>query len=75
MKAIGSVERSALMIAPEKVHGARIADPHGQQQAHDFYGLISTIDVVSQEEVFGGWRMSQEFQKAQQVEVLAVNVT
>ena len=45
-----------------------------EEEADSFQGLLSSIDVVSQEQVVGLWRKGAVLEETEQVVVLAVHV-
>ena len=63
------------MVASEQEKVLRILDFVGQQQADRLQRLLSSIDIISKEEVVGLWREAAVLEQTQQVVVLAVNIT
>ena len=52
-----------------------ILDLVGKKQANSLERLLSTINVVSQEQIIASWWKSPVFKKPEKIVVLAVNVT
>lgn len=52
-----------------------VFDLVGEKEADGLERLLSTIDVISKEKVIGLWRESTVLEKAEEIIVLAVNVT
>ena len=43
------------MVSPKQVHALRVVDLQGQQSGHGFDTELSSVDVVSEEEVLLFW--------------------
>lgn len=52
-----------------------VFDLVGKEEADGLERLLSTIDVISKEKVVGLWGESAVLEKAEEIIVLAVNVT
>lgn len=63
------------MVPAEDEEVLRVLDFVGQQQANCFQRLLSTVHVVSKEQVVGFRREASVLKEPQQIIVLAVDVT
>lgn len=63
------------MISSEDGESLRISDFQRNKESHGLDGVISTIDVVSHEEVVGFGRLTTDFEEFTQVVELTVDVT
>lgn len=63
------------MISSEDGESLRISDFQRNKESHGLDGVISTIDVVSHEEVVGFGGLTTDFEEFTQVVELAVDVT
>ena len=63
------------MVSPEQEEVLRVLDLVGEQEADGLQGLLPAVDVVAQEEVVGLGREAAVLKQAEQVGVLAVDVT
>jgi hypothetical protein len=70
VKAVDSVDGSALVVASKKEHVARVLHFVGEQQAHCLERLLATVDIVSQEKESGRIRRPCLLEYSEQVKVL-----
>ena len=66
---------SAFVISSKDGESLRISDFQRNQESHGLDGIISTIYVVSHEEVVGFGGLTTDFEEFAQVVELAVDVT
>jgi len=75
VKAIYTIDLGALMVSAEHEEVLRVLNLVAHQQANGFNRLLSTIDVVTKEQVVGlRWEPSV-LKDAKQVVVLSVHIT
>lgn len=75
VEAVDAVDGSALVVSAKDKEVLWILDLVRKEQADGLERLLSTIDIVTQEEVVGLGREPAVLEEAEQVVVLAVNVT
>jgi len=75
VEAVDSVDGGALVVSSEDEEVLWVFDLVGEQKADGLEGLLSTIDVISQEEIVGLWWESSILEKAEQVVVLSVDIS
>ncbi len=75
IEAIDSVDLSALVVTSQQEEVLRVLDFVAKEETDCFNGLLSTIDVVSQEEVIGLWGEATILEDAKQVVVLSMDIT
>lgn len=63
------------MVAPQDEEVFGVLDLVGQEQADGLERLLATVDVITEEEVVGLWREPAVFEKAEEVVILAVDIT
>ena len=74
-EAIDTVDGGALVVTAEDEEVFGELDLEGEDEADAFETLLTTIDVVTEEEVVGGGREATIFEEAEEIVVLAVDVT
>jgi len=72
---VDAVDRGAFMVATEDEEVLGVLDLVGQQEADGLEGLFATVDVVAEEEVVGLGREAAVLEQAQQIVVLAVDIS
>lgn len=72
---VESIDGLALVISSQEKEVLGVADFVGQEQDYGFYVLVSSVDVVSEEEVVLLGRIARKLENAQKVVELPVNVT
>ena len=75
VKAVDTIDARTLVIASEQEEVFRELDLVGQKEANRLQGLLTTIDVIAEEEVVGIWREASVLEQAQQIIVLTMNIT
>jgi hypothetical protein len=75
VKAINPVDGGTLMVSSEQEEVFRILDFIGEEQTNCFQGLLSSINVISQEQIVAFRWESSIFKEPEHVEILAVGVT
>jgi len=75
VETVDSVDGGALVVSSEDEEVLWVFDLVGEQKADGLEGLLSTIDVISQEEIVGLWWESSILEKAEQVVVLSVDIS
>jgi hypothetical protein len=74
VETIDSVDGGALVIPPKDEEVLWVLDLVGKEQADRLQGLLSSIDVVSQEEIVCFGREPSVLKQAQEVVILTMNV-
>jgi len=74
VKPVDTVDGCALVVASQDKEVLGVLDLVGQEEADGLEGLLSTVDVVAEEEVVGLGREATVLEEAQQVVVLPVDV-
>jgi len=72
---VDSVNGGAFVIATEKKEVLRVLDFVSKEKTDRLDRLLSTINVVTHEEVVGLWWESSVFEEAEEIGELAVNIT
>jgi hypothetical protein len=75
IKTVNAVDLGALVVTTKQEEVLRVLDFVAEKEAYCLDGLLSSVDVVSQEEVVGLGREASILKNAQQIIVLAVDVT
>lgn len=75
VESVDSVCAGTLVVATENEKVLGILDLVGEQEADDLKGLLAAVDIVAQEEIVGLGREATVFEQAEQIVVLAVDVT
>lgn len=75
VEAVNSVNTSTLVVSSEDEEVFRVLDLVREQQTDSLEGLLSTVDVVAEEEVVGLGRETSVLEEPQQIVVLSVDIT
>lgn len=75
VEAVDAVDRGALVVATEDEEVLRVLDLVREEEADGLERLLATVNVVAKEEVVGFWREAAILEQAEQVVILAVDVT
>ena len=75
VETVDSIDGGALVVTAEHEEVFRVLDLVGQKQADGFERLLSTVDVITKEEVVGLWWETAILEQAEKVVVLAVDIT
>ena len=75
VEAVDAVDRGAFVVTSEDEEVLGVLDLVGQEQADSLEGLLAAVDVVSKEEIVGLWREATIFEEAEEIIVLAVDIT
>ena len=75
VEAIDSVDRGTLVVSTQDEEVFRILDLVCQEQTDGLEGLLSSIYVITEEEVVCLWRKPTIFEQAEEIVVLAMNIT
>ena len=75
VETVDSVDRGALVVTAEDKEVFRVFDLVGQEQADGLEGLLSTVDVVTKEEVVCLWWEAAILEKTEKVVILAMDIT
>lgn len=75
VEAVDSVDGGTLVVATEDEEVLGVLDLVGQEQANGLEGLLTSVDVVTEEKVVGLWREAAVFEETEQIVVLTVDVT
>lgn len=75
VEAVDAVDRGAFVVASQQEEVLGVFDLVGQQQADSLQRLLPSVHIVTQEQVVGLWGKSSVLKQAEEVVVLAVDVT
>lgn len=75
VEAVDSVDGGTLVVATEDEEVFGVLDLVGQEQANGLKGLLTSVDVVTEEEVVGLWGKAAVLKQTEQIVVLAVDIT
>ena len=75
IEAVDTIDLTALVIASQKEEVLLKLDLVCQEQDDSLEGVLSTVDVVTKEEVICLWREASVLEESQQVRELSVSVT
>lgn len=75
VEAIDTVDGGALVVAAQDEEVLGVFDLIGQEQADGLQRLLTSVDIVTQEEVVCFWREATVFEQAEEVIILTVNIT
>ena len=75
IESIYAIDRRALMVPTQDEEIFWVLDLVRKKQANCFKGLLAPVDIVSEEEVVCFGRKSSVFEKAEEVVILAMNIT
>ena len=74
VKAVDAVDRGAFVVTTEDEEVLWVFNLVCKQEADRLQRLLSSVDVVTQEEVVGFWWESTVFEESQEIVVLAVDI-
>lgn len=72
---INSIYTGALVVAAKQEEILRIFDFIGEQEADCLQRLLSTIHIITEEQVVRLWWEAAVFEQSQQIVILAVDIT
>ena len=75
IETVDSIDLGTLVIASKQEEILRILDFVAKEKANSFDGLLSTVNVVSEEEVVGLGREATVLKDPKQIVVLSVHIT
>ena len=75
VEAVDAVDGRALVVAAQDEEVLRVLDLVREQQADCLEGLLSSVYIVAEEKVVGLWWDAAVLEEAEEVVVLAVNIT
>jgi hypothetical protein len=75
VETVDSVDTGALVVASEDEEVFGVFDLVREQQADGLERLLSSVDIVSKEEVVGLWGEGSVLEQTQQIVILAVDIT
>lgn len=75
VEAIDSVDRGALVITSEDEEVFGVLDLVGKEQANSLKRLLTSVDVVTEEEVVGLGREATVLEESEEIVVLSVDIT
>lgn len=75
VETVDAVDGRALMVTAEDEKVLWVLDLVGEEKADGFKGLLSSVDVVTEEEVVGFRWESSVLEESQKIVVLSVNIT
>lgn len=74
VETVNAIDAGTLMVTSQEEEVLGVLDFIGKEQTDSFYGLFSSVDVVSQEQVIGFWREAAIFEDFQKVWVLSMDI-
>jgi hypothetical protein len=75
VEAIDSVDRGALVVTSEDEEVFGVLDLVGKEQANGLKRLLTSVDVVTEEEVVGLGREATVLEESEKIVVLSVDIT
>lgn len=75
VEAIDSVDRGALVVTSEDEEVFGVLDLVGKEQANGLKRLLTSVDVVTEEEVVGLGREATVLEESEEIVVLSVDIT
>lgn len=75
VKSVNTIDTCTLVVAAKDKEVLRILDLIGKQEADRLETLLSSVHIVTQEEIVSFWREASVFKQTKQVVVLTVNIT
>lgn len=75
VEAIDSVDRGALVVTSEDEEIFGVLDLVGKEQANSLKRLLTSVDVVTEEEVVGLGREATVLEESEEIVVLSVDIT
>lgn len=75
VEAIDSVDRGALVITSEDEEVFGVLDLVGKEQANSLKRLLTSVDVVTEEEVVGLGREATVLEESEEIVILSVDIT
>lgn len=75
VKAVDAINACALVVAAQDEKVLGILDLVREEQADRLQALLSTVDVVTQEQIIRFWREATVLEQAEQIVILAVDIT
>ena len=75
VESINTVDRGALVVTAENEEVFGVLDLVGKEQANSLKGLLSTVDVVTEEQVVGLRGETTVFEQTEEIVVLTVDIT
>lgn len=75
VEAVNTVDRSAFVIASEEKEVELVFELVGKEKAYGLYAPLTTINVVSEEQVICSWRVAAVLKQPQEVWKLTMNIT
>lgn len=75
VEAIDSVDRGALVVTSEDEEVFGVLDLVGKEQANSLKRLLTSVDVVTEEEVVGLGREATILEESEEIVVLSVDIT
>ena len=75
IEAVDSVDRCALVVASEQEEVLRVLDLVGEEEANGLERLLSSVNVISKEEIVGLRGETAILEESQEVIILAMHIT
>jgi hypothetical protein len=75
VESINTVDRGALVVASKDEEVFGVLDLVGEEQADSLKRLLSSVDVITKEEVVGLGREATVLEESEKIVVLSVNIT
>ena len=75
VETVDTVDRGAFVVTAEDEKVLWVLDLVGEQQANGLEGLLSTVDIVSEEKVVGFWGETAVLEQTEEVVVLSMDIT
>jgi hypothetical protein len=75
IKAIDSIDTCTLVVTPQHKEVLRVLNFVGKQETYRLERLLTTVDIVSQEQVVRFWWEAAVLEQSEQIVILAVYVT
>jgi hypothetical protein len=75
VEAIDTVDRSTLVVTSQNEEVLGVLDLVGEEQADGLKGLLTSVDIVTEEEVVGLGREATVLEESEEIVVLSVDIT
>lgn len=75
VEAIDTVDRSTLVVTSQNEEVLGVLDLVGEEQADGLEGLLTSVDIVTEEEVVGLGREATVLEESEEIVVLSVDIT
>ena len=75
IKSIHLGDLTAFVVSPENCDSVSVPDLQGHKESHRLQGVITSINIITHEQIVGFWALAPNSEKFGQVIELAMNVS